>query len=81
MAKKVKKRVRREYTKTEEKELGAHSKANAGKEDGQAYQAHRSCSTREGQYPGYRPGPSALKATGRNRDRLVSLPQARHAPT
>jgi len=48
VAKKVKKRVRREYTKTERKNCVRIPGRNASKEDRQAYQARRSCSTREG---------------------------------
>jgi len=60
VAKKAKKRVRREYTKAEEKELRAHSKARtASQENRQTHQAQRSRSARESSEPGYRPRTSA----------------------
>ena len=78
MAKKVKKRVRREYTKTEEKELRAHSKARTPvKKIAKLTKRTEAALRAKANTLGYRPGPSALKATGRDRDRLVSLPQAR----
>ena len=60
MAKKVKKRVRREYTKAEEKELRAHSKARTPVKKIQAYKTLRSRIALKGQQHGYAARPSAL---------------------
>ena len=60
MAKKVKKLVRREYTKAEEKELRAHSKARTPVKNCQAYKTLRSRTALEGQQHGYAARPSAV---------------------
>lgn len=51
MVKKVKKRVRREYTKEDFKELRAHSKENSRCKNHKAYKAHGRFAAPEGRNP------------------------------